>query len=607
MPEFVIPPDLAAGRLAAGISNVAPSLTLGTGQGAKFSSPTGGQVSQILIADNPLDPDAAVEAATFSGRTGDMLTGLVRGITPNGPAAGHLANALVVEVLGSGLLAQIAALVTILPSPTVVSETAFGQAAAVGASGKYSDGAHSHGTPVNPLPAHVAASDPHPGYALDTDLTAHAAAADPHAGYQKESEKGAASGYASLDGGTKVPVAQVPVMVASGASHAAGAVPDPGASAGTTKFLREDATFAVPPGTSSGGHTIQDEGTPLTARAALDFVGAGVTATDDAGGNRTVVTIPGSGGAPDHDHTAPGDGGVQTNDAHDGYSDYANIATPANPASGHMRAYSKSDSHFYKLDPSGNESRISGSGNAATVYNSAVASPPSAPATDDLWFPTDAPAGMLRSAGGVWLPYMVGLRPTAIPEALTGSWVEQNAAGSASWSTDLGGLLGKETGQGSGTTQWRFQERTISDTTAWKATIYAIINAITGGNQRLVLVARDSAGNAVVTFGVTIGSGRFVMELVNWSTYANGSATVVANGNFDHGAAPGQVFCFQMEVASGNRICRLNSWGGLGTFHQVSSVGRTSHVTANRIGFGMSGNGGAVDALLLGWETVNVA
>lgn len=36
---------------------------------------------------------------------------------------------------------------------------------------------------------------------------------------------------------------------------------------------------------------VQDEGTPLTRRDAIDFVGAGVTATD--GGDRTIVTIPG--------------------------------------------------------------------------------------------------------------------------------------------------------------------------------------------------------------------------------------------------------------------------------------------------------------------------
>jgi hypothetical protein len=44
-----------------------------------------------------------------------------------------------------------------------------------------------------------------------------------------------------------LPAAQLPVFVASGGSHAKGAVPDPGASAGTTHYLREDATWAIPP------------------------------------------------------------------------------------------------------------------------------------------------------------------------------------------------------------------------------------------------------------------------------------------------------------------------------------------------------------------------
>lgn len=44
----------------------------------------------------------------------------------------------------------------------------------------------------------------------------------------------------------------------------------------------------------SGGHTIQDEGTPLTARSNLNFVGASVTVTDDSGNDATVVTITGA-------------------------------------------------------------------------------------------------------------------------------------------------------------------------------------------------------------------------------------------------------------------------------------------------------------------------
>ncbi len=66
-------------------------------------------------------------------------------------------------------------------------------------------------------------------------------------------------------------VISVAVFVASGASHASGLVPDPGAGAGTTKFLREDATFAVPPGSLSvvrgyidGCVLAQDITNPLT-------------------------------------------------------------------------------------------------------------------------------------------------------------------------------------------------------------------------------------------------------------------------------------------------------------------------------------------------------
>jgi hypothetical protein len=42
----------------------------------------------------------------------------------------------------------------------------------------------------------------------------------------------------------------------------------------------------------SGGHTIKDEGTPVTDRAGLNFVGGGVAVSDDAGNNETDVTIP---------------------------------------------------------------------------------------------------------------------------------------------------------------------------------------------------------------------------------------------------------------------------------------------------------------------------
>lgn len=75
--------------------------------------------------------------------------------------------------------------------------------------------------------------------ARDTEITAavsaHAGAADPHTGYQLESEKAAANGYASLDGTTRVPVAQLATGTPDG-----------------TKFLRDDRTWQTPAGGGGG-------------------------------------------------------------------------------------------------------------------------------------------------------------------------------------------------------------------------------------------------------------------------------------------------------------------------------------------------------------------
>lgn len=83
--------------------------------------------------------------------------------------------------------------------------------------------------------------------------------------------------------------ADVPVFVASGASHAAGIVPDPGSTAGTAKFLREDATWATP----AGGGNVSNTGTPTSGQAA-EWTSAtviqGVTVTGS--GNYVKATSP---------------------------------------------------------------------------------------------------------------------------------------------------------------------------------------------------------------------------------------------------------------------------------------------------------------------------
>jgi hypothetical protein len=50
--------------------------------------------------------------------------------------------------------------------------------------------------------------------------------------------------------------AELNAFVASGASHAKGLVPDPGSTAGTTKYLREDGTWVAPPGSITAASNV---------------------------------------------------------------------------------------------------------------------------------------------------------------------------------------------------------------------------------------------------------------------------------------------------------------------------------------------------------------
>lgn len=140
-------------------------------------------------------------------------------------------------------------------------------------------------------------------------VTAHAAAADPHTGYQKESEKATASGYASLDGSTKVPIAQLPTG-ATGSTVAIGndarlsdSRPPNGAAGGDLSgtypnpSVVDDShahTSATAPGTGSA-LTVKDEGASLdTAVTVLNYKGAGVSAVQNAD-HEIDITIAGGG------------------------------------------------------------------------------------------------------------------------------------------------------------------------------------------------------------------------------------------------------------------------------------------------------------------------
>lgn len=107
----------------------------------------------------------------------------------------------------------------ITPSNTVANETSFGLSPSAGAGTSYSLGNHTHGTPANPVTAHVAASDP-------------------HTQYQLESEKAAANGYASLNANGYVPANQLG-----------------GGTANANVYLSGNNTWTVPPNPPAGSDT----------------------------------------------------------------------------------------------------------------------------------------------------------------------------------------------------------------------------------------------------------------------------------------------------------------------------------------------------------------
>lgn len=91
------------------------------------------------------------------------------------------------------------------------------------------------------------------------------------------------------------PIVNVSDFVASGVGHARGTVPDPGAAAGTAKFLREDATWQTPAGT--GTVTVVTGTAPIVITGA-PAVTPNVTVTDfvasGAGHARGAVPDPGA-------------------------------------------------------------------------------------------------------------------------------------------------------------------------------------------------------------------------------------------------------------------------------------------------------------------------
>ena len=119
---------------------------------------------------------------------------------------------------------------------------------------------------------------------------------------------GSVSG-ASISSGT-IAASHLPLFGASGSAHAPGIVPDPGAIAGSTRFLREDGTWVAPSGggalsvaqggtglaTLTTGNALIGAGTSAITFKALAGSGTGLTTGPTSSTSGDLVSFTGTGG-----------------------------------------------------------------------------------------------------------------------------------------------------------------------------------------------------------------------------------------------------------------------------------------------------------------------
>lgn len=242
--------------LAADLTAAATTLTVASG--------TGAPAPQFrLLVESEIVLVTAVAGVTYSVTRG--VEGTV--------AAQHLASTPAVHVVTAGALAQVRADATLVIQDEGVALSTRGALNFVG-------------------PALTVTDDSVGNRSVVTLPTASPTVEGSLAPADKAKLDGVAAGAQVnvLEGVT----GSAPIVAGalSAKSQALSITAATGTAAGSMSAADKGKLDAYPATPGIDGHAIQDEGTSLAQRAALNFAGPALTVTDDSAGNRSVVTLP---------------------------------------------------------------------------------------------------------------------------------------------------------------------------------------------------------------------------------------------------------------------------------------------------------------------------
>lgn len=283
-----------------------------------------------------------------------------------------------------------------------------------------------------------------------------------------------------------------------------------------------------------------------------------------------------------HNHTTgAGDGGALSGAIVDSFVEFdEQSGNPSTPASNKGRMYAKDSGGQtlpYWISQSGDVIPLGGSGGvgAATIYTSAYASPPSAPAAGDLWLPSDS-VYILRYTGSAWVPWGP-IFPCTLPVNGDFAWVNDGGVATVDAAKGPIHLIAPAAAN----FNMRIRKK-AAPSTPWTLEV-AFRPHLYGANFHAAGVTfRQSSDGKAHGFNIVHDT----VTLAGWSL-ASGKATsaTVFSANYatQHlGYLPDTVF-MRIQDNGTNRIC---SWSTNGQYWDVfHTVGRTDFLTADEIGF----------------------